>query len=74
MIAKATADSAASIMITKSAKTSPLKFMPPKREKARKFKLAEFKMSSTPIRTATAFLRVITANNPREKSVAEMSR
>ena len=46
IIARATAASAAAIMITKRAKTCPDRFMPPKRAKAIKLIFAEFNISS----------------------------
>jgi hypothetical protein len=44
-------------------------FIPPNRAKAKKLRLAAFKINSTPIRTATPFLLVTTPNNPSEKRI-----
>jgi hypothetical protein len=72
-IASATAASAAASTITKMLKTWPSKFsIPPKRLNAIKLILAEFRISSIPIRMAIAFFRVITPYIPIENNIAAM--
>ena len=73
-IANATAASAAASTMTISPKIWPSRFIPPKREKAIKFKFAAFKINSTPINTAIPLRLVITPKTPREKRIAAMKR
>ena len=73
-IARATAASAAAIIIIKIANICPSIEKIPYREKAIKFRLAAFRMSSMPNKTPIAFLRDITANNPNENNRADSTK
>ena len=73
-MASATATSAAAMTMTKTAKSWPWRLPGPKREKATRLRLAEFRISSTPMRTFTALRRVSTPRMPREKRAAETTR
>jgi hypothetical protein len=61
--------------MTKILNTCPSKFaIPPKRLKAIKLILAEFKINSIPIKMATAFFLVITPYIPIENKIAAMTK
>ena len=73
-IAKATATSAAATTMTKMANICPSMVVELYREKATRLMLAEFRISSIPIKTLIAFLRVRIPRTPREKRAALMRR
>jgi hypothetical protein len=60
--------------MTKIANICPSRPLEVYLEKATKLMLAEFKISSIPIRTLTPFLRVITPRIPKENRAALTSR
>ena len=66
-MASATATSAAAITITNTANSWPCRLPAPKRENATRFRLAEFRISSTPMSTFTALRRVSTPRMPRRE-------
>jgi len=73
-MARATATSAAAITITNTAKSWPWRLPGPKREKATRFRFAELRISSMPIKTFTALRRVSTPRRPSVNSAAETVR
>ena len=73
-MASATAASAAASTTMNSATTCPAMAPWTKWANAAKFRAAALRISSTPIRMATALRRVLTVYRPRANSTAETTR